>query len=122
MEVRCSVLITVTSILYLILTVSTVSGKCSGRWAIHACFGGNGKRSDPSVADNLDNRRQNSLRQILLPQSFLLDKNDLNQDSELNFDEPLRDEEQRQDINRLQLLLKTLMMEQKIRKEGSMLA
>ncbi|KAL8570921.1 hypothetical protein ACOMHN_023594 [Nucella lapillus] len=23
--------------------------KCSGRWAIHACWGGNGKRSDPSV-------------------------------------------------------------------------
>jgi hypothetical protein len=32
------------------------AGKCTGRWAIHACGGGNGKRSDidypPSLADD----------------------------------------------------------------------
>nr|ARS01377.1 ggng 2 [Deroceras reticulatum] len=32
---------------------SPASAKCRGQWAIHACFGGNGKRSDPSQEHNL---------------------------------------------------------------------
>merc|ERR1712154_104448 len=46
-----SFVMTLCSCLYL-LTIScpSVSGKCRGSWAIHACFGGNGKRSSlPSL-------------------------------------------------------------------------
>ncbi|BFZ25011.1 hypothetical protein BsWGS_28050 [Bradybaena similaris] len=36
--------------LYLsVITEPASASKCRGEWAIHACFGGNGKRSDPSV-------------------------------------------------------------------------
>lgn len=34
-----------------LLEHNTVQGKCKGKWAIHACRGGNGKRSDPSEGD-----------------------------------------------------------------------
>jgi len=63
------------SCLYL-LTIScpSVSGKCRGSWAIHACFGGNGKRSSlPSLpspthhrATVLDKLPPATLSQLLL--------------------------------------------------------
>ncbi|XP_059179184.1 uncharacterized protein LOC131958269 isoform X2 [Physella acuta] len=44
------------SCLYL-ATLSTPvsgSGKCKGKWQIHACFGGNGKRSDPNMSQDTE--------------------------------------------------------------------
>nr|AQS80510.1 GGNG-1 precursor [Charonia tritonis] len=41
--------IALTSFVVLSAVFSPTEGKCAGRWAIHACWGGNGKRSDPSL-------------------------------------------------------------------------
>lgn len=49
MELTIGSSVTFVSCIYLLLVTSPVSGKCRGKWAIHACFGGNGKRSDPSM-------------------------------------------------------------------------
>ncbi|BFZ09697.1 hypothetical protein BsWGS_12736 [Bradybaena similaris] len=49
MELTIGASVTFVSCLYLLVIASPVSGKCHGKWAIHACFGGNGKRSDPSM-------------------------------------------------------------------------
>jgi len=39
-------------ILFVIYLGSTaMAGKCTGKWAIHACGGGNGKRSDDFLSD-----------------------------------------------------------------------
>ncbi|XP_052807966.1 uncharacterized protein LOC128236877 [Mya arenaria] len=62
---------------YISSSISTAYGyKCSGKWAIHACFGGNGKRSGP-LQKSLDSTnvrdlsaRQYSLRDLLLPEGF----------------------------------------------------
>nr|BAQ25803.1 TEP-2 precursor [Reishia clavigera] len=58
----------------LFVIVSTVikpsEGKCYGKWAMHACWGGNGKRSDPS-ADLAPN--PSVLRQLLLRNPPALD-------------------------------------------------
>ncbi|KAL4233355.1 hypothetical protein ACF0H5_008037 [Mactra antiquata] len=53
---------------YISCTFTTVYAKCSGRWAIHACYGGNGKRSGPPLADtdSTQKDRQYILRQLLL--------------------------------------------------------
>ncbi|XP_064595136.1 uncharacterized protein LOC135461820 [Liolophura sinensis] len=37
----------VTSTLYLCFSADLTEGRCKGSWAIHACLGGNGKRSPP---------------------------------------------------------------------------
>lgn len=37
-------------IVSLVATPADSARKCRGPWAIHACFGGNGKRSDPSLS------------------------------------------------------------------------
>lgn len=39
-------------------TSSAIGGKCTGKWAIHACGGGNGKRSDADLTDDTDIRDQ----------------------------------------------------------------
>nr|BAB83127.1 prepro-polychaete excitatory peptide [Perinereis vancaurica] len=54
------------SILY-IWTGQKVSGKCTGPWAIHACGGGNGKRSDVEAGGLGDREKESriSLQRIL---------------------------------------------------------
>jgi len=39
----------VLAILYVCFGIQVVTGKCSGQWAIHACAGANGKRSDTQL-------------------------------------------------------------------------
>ncbi|CAH1799085.1 unnamed protein product [Owenia fusiformis] len=52
---------------------SLVTGKCSGRWAIHACAGGNGKRSQDNAIDykvnTLNDDFYGRLLQKLMPQT-----------------------------------------------------
>lgn len=53
MELTIAATLALVSCFYLSLTTSPVSGyssKCSGKWRIHACLGGNGKRSDPDMS------------------------------------------------------------------------
>lgn len=59
-------------ITYFTSSTSGFTNKCRGRWAIHACFGGNGKRSGPPT--DLTKTNQNDqllLRKILLQNSDL---------------------------------------------------
>ncbi|XP_052241318.1 uncharacterized protein LOC127851536 [Dreissena polymorpha] len=62
---------------YITTYISTAYGyKCSGPWAIHACYGGNGKRSGlPTFKSDLESdelkNRQNILRQLLFPDTLL---------------------------------------------------
>ncbi|XP_069134608.1 uncharacterized protein [Argopecten irradians] len=68
MNHRCIWLFAVTCCVYLSVNISSVSaGKCRGRWSIHACLGGNGKRSGQQSA--LPNSGENSglfLKKLLL--------------------------------------------------------
>ncbi|XP_060067767.1 uncharacterized protein LOC132547969 [Ylistrum balloti] len=71
MNHRCIWLFAATCCVYLSVNFSSVSagwrGKCRGRWSIHACLGGNGKRSGPQSA--LPNSGENSglfLKKLLL--------------------------------------------------------
>ncbi|XP_076466476.1 uncharacterized protein LOC143297842 [Babylonia areolata] len=41
----CVTCVALTSLIVLSSFLTMAEGKCSGRWAIHACWGGNGKRS-----------------------------------------------------------------------------
>lgn len=41
------VLLAVLALTVILDTSNMATGKCAGKWAIHACVGGNGKRSDP---------------------------------------------------------------------------
>ncbi|ESO89333.1 hypothetical protein LOTGIDRAFT_229186 [Lottia gigantea] len=86
----------------------------------------NGKRSDPSLTDNTENSRQETLlRQILLPQTYEYHKSNdaLLQDDDINTYEKSHEESQRmRDLRALNILLKTLMMEQKVRTENSVMA
>jgi hypothetical protein len=50
MELTVGASLSLVSCLYLLAFTSPASAKCHGKWAIHACFGGNGKRSDPSLS------------------------------------------------------------------------
>lgn len=55
------------SCLYIsLITCPVVTAKCHGRWAIHACFGGNGKRSDPNMSPSTDELPPTLLRQLLV--------------------------------------------------------
>jgi len=64
-----SFVVALCSCLY-ILTISCpgASGKCRGSWAIHACFGGNGKRSSlpsaPAPASPTHRHRQSLLDKV----------------------------------------------------------
>lgn len=61
----------ISSCVYISFTFTTVHGKCSGRWAIHACYGGNGKRSGPPEPDTNSKLTD---RQYILRQLFLSDR------------------------------------------------
>lgn len=55
------------SCIYISLIMTpTVSAKCYGKWAIHACWGGNGKRSDPNLSPSSEKVRPSLLRQLLI--------------------------------------------------------
>lgn len=70
MQRTCVLWFAFTVVIYFLSTVSTVNGrKCSGRWAIHACYGGNGKRSSPSSDNSLENIQRN--KQFILGQLLL---------------------------------------------------
>ncbi|XP_060558226.1 uncharacterized protein LOC132718529 [Ruditapes philippinarum] len=68
---------------YISCTFTTVYGKCSGRWAIHACYGGNGKRSGPPEIDTDSKLKE---RQYILRQLLLSDKIPQNLASDSQFD------------------------------------
>lgn len=53
--------------------LSGFTNKCRGRWAIHACYGGNGKRSGPPT----DLSKNNENDQLLL-KKILLQNSDIN--------------------------------------------
>nr|BAQ25802.1 TEP-1 precursor [Reishia clavigera] len=54
------------SLLILSSIVSNAEGKCSGKWAIHACWGGNGKRSGiPAEEDDNTAKSLDLLRRLL---------------------------------------------------------
>ncbi|XP_055889675.1 uncharacterized protein LOC106056435 [Biomphalaria glabrata] len=62
MELTIAANLALVSCIYLTLITSPASGytwKCKGKWFIHACLGGNGKRSDPSL--NTENNIPTSL-------------------------------------------------------------
>nr|AQS80511.1 GGNG-2 precursor [Charonia tritonis] len=61
--VMCVALI---SLFLLSSVVSIAEGKCAGRWAIHACWGGNGKRSGGVPAMDLESSDSASPFQKLL--------------------------------------------------------
>ncbi|XP_076444660.1 uncharacterized protein LOC143282780 [Babylonia areolata] len=48
-DIHQALYIAMTSFFILSAVIRPSEGKCTGRWAIHACWGGNGKRSDPSM-------------------------------------------------------------------------
>lgn len=56
MQHRCSLWLTATFLFYLSVNISSVSGKCKGKWKSHVCFGGNGKRSGAPVTDSDENQ------------------------------------------------------------------
>lgn len=58
---------------YFSSTSSGFTNKCRGRWAIHACYGGNGKRSGPPT----DLSKNNENDQLLL-KKILLQNSDIN--------------------------------------------
>ncbi|XP_041354247.1 uncharacterized protein LOC121372059 [Gigantopelta aegis] len=129
MESHPSNFIRLLSLVYLCVTVHPVlAGKCSGKWAIHACFGGNGKRSDPTLTDMEDKVRSNLLRNLLLrgsyqPNTFVDTQNDA-QNSVLN-DSPsyrhFEDDipaESPPSVSRLQSMLQLFKLEKKMRREA----
>jgi len=56
------------ALLALCLESNVVVGKCSGQWAIHACSGGNGKRSQRADSANI--------RPVALPLGFNVQSQD----------------------------------------------
>lgn len=75
MQRTCVLWLSCTVVIYFFSTVTTVYGrKCSGRWAIHACYGGNGKRSGPpsDSSDTLDRSKPFILGQLLLKNRSLM--------------------------------------------------
>ncbi|XP_046370918.1 uncharacterized protein [Haliotis cracherodii] len=133
MDSQHSWCISFTALIYLALLLQPATGKCVGKWAIHSCFGGNGKRSDPSIAQTIDTQKQsNLLRQLLLrerfPPSVGLDMNEEQDrdESDLNSfqdDLPQRPSAERQsDIDRLNIMLRTLMLQRKLRLAAERLA
>jgi hypothetical protein len=121
----------IVGILYLWIGQYTAAAKCSGAWAIHACHGGNGKRSDGgSLADN---SRDNSQRRISLQRIIAGDfddrqpwqratyqaeeRPDTQESQELNYDVTQEDTPQE---NRLRIgreLLEKLMLLLKLKSE-----
>lgn len=63
-----------------LLTCPTVTAKCRGRWAIHACYGGNGKRSDPNFRSASQRDTPTLLQKLLLSDATRI--NQLIQESE----------------------------------------
>ncbi|KAL5010588.1 hypothetical protein ScPMuIL_012893 [Solemya velum] len=117
MNFSCIWWLTFTSFLYLSFTVYTVSGKCSGRWAIHSCYGGNGKRSgfdNPSLNTDTDNQKQ-----LLLKRLLLRDVPDTDRDWEESLGEDFEREEvddlSQPDIRQLTDLVRELLMQKKFR-------
>ncbi|XP_067676136.1 uncharacterized protein [Haliotis asinina] len=124
MDSQHSWCISFTALIYLALLLQPATGKCVGKWAIHSCFGGNGKRSDPNIAQTIDTRKQsNLLRQLLLrerfPSSVGLDMNEEQNGDDLDSFQggiPQRSLAERQnDIDRLNIMLRTLMLQRKLR-------
>jgi len=92
--IGCSLLL----LLIVYLSSPVLAGKCSGRWAIHACGGGNGKRSggeylDDSMNDvvvgerNFEDDEDSKARGLLDSLVRLSESHDEDQSS---FDEQLR--------------------------------
>lgn len=80
MQTTSFAFLTISFCVYIFCTFTTVYGRCSGRWAIHACYGGNGKRSSPPEHNSQSdlNDKQFILRQLLLSDKFpSLEKNRL---------------------------------------------
>ncbi|KAK3603544.1 hypothetical protein CHS0354_027965 [Potamilus streckersoni] len=124
MQSSCLCWLTVSSLIYLLCSLSYVSGKCSGRWAIHACYGGNGKRSGPpaTLTDDTDSSKPLYLRQLLLgsrPHADQIKYEDIPQEGSdddvfydtLNNGVLAREE----DLSKVRGLLKSLLMEKKVR-------
>lgn len=69
-----SVGLTFLSFVYLCsLNCPTATAKCRGRWAIHACYGGNGKRSDPALSATSQRSQPTLLQKVLLSNLKRLD-------------------------------------------------
>lgn len=62
-DVSRALCVVLTSWCFMSCLLSISEGKCSGKWNIHACWGANGKRSSPPLADH---RRPSLLQQLLL--------------------------------------------------------
>ncbi|XP_071136511.1 uncharacterized protein [Mytilus edulis] len=94
------------------------TNKCRGRWAIHACYGGNGKRSGPPT--DLSKNNQND--QLLL-KKILLQNSDFNNYGIGNFDlSPSESLEERssgnnglEDLKTLSDLIQELIYRQRLR-------
>lgn len=68
MQTTTFAFLTISFWVYISCTFSTVYGKCTGPWALHACYAGNGKRSGPpEQSQDMDlSDKQFILRQLLL--------------------------------------------------------
>ncbi|XP_045196423.1 uncharacterized protein LOC123551503 [Mercenaria mercenaria] len=110
---------------YISCTFTTVYGKCSGKWAIHACYGGNGKRSGPpdTDTDSKLKERQYILRQLLLseklpqniPTDSLFDTAPVLEDVESLYPDVAPSYNREQDIEKVKTLLGELLLRKRFR-------
>uniref|UniRef100_A0A0B6ZT42 Uncharacterized protein n=1 Tax=Arion vulgaris TaxID=1028688 RepID=A0A0B6ZT42_9EUPU len=85
MELSIGVSFALVSCVYLLVFTSPATAKCRGQWAIHACFGGNGKRSDPNMSPET-NIEPSLLRRVLFSDAQNLNRITQNDNSALNED------------------------------------
>lgn len=106
-------------ITYFSSTTSGFGSKCTGRFAIHACFGGNGKRSGPPLDLS---KKQNQNDQLLL-KKILLQNSDINNyridDLDITPSDRLEDQSSGynglQDLKTLSALVQELIYRQRLR-------